>query len=261
MNRTTRSVLVLRAAALALCLIVLPGATGVRASEIRLPYGPGEFAQFAVKYGIIRAGTATLSVDEATFAGRPALHLVSTARSARFFDRIFRVDDRVESFTSADAQRSYRFERHIREGSYRKDEVVVFNHDLGKAVYSDGEKVDLVQDALCVLGAFYWVRTRDLQPGTDLHLNNHLDRENRRLRVRVLRRETVEVPAGTFPCVVVEPMLESAGIFRSEGSLTIWLTDDARRLPVRMRSKVKVGAITAELESFRSGTPAPPRGE
>jgi hypothetical protein len=75
--------------------------------------------------------------------------------------------------------------------------------------------------------------------------------------VRVVRRENVEVPAGTFRCLVVEPLLKSAGLFKQEGSLTIWLTDDARRMPVLMKSKVAVGSIAAELESFRMGRTVP----
>jgi hypothetical protein len=112
-----------------------------------------------------------------------------------------------------------------------------------------------------VLSAFYYVRTQPLAPGDSLEVPNHSDGKNYPLMVRVLRRETITVPAGTFTCLVVEPLLKTAGLFKQEGRLTIWLTDDARKMPVLMKGKVTVGSIVAELESFRMGRPPKLRGD
>jgi len=68
-------------------------------------------------------------------------------------------------------------------------------------------------------------------------------------------RERVKVPAGEFDCLVVEPVLEGEGLFQHEGKLTIWMTDDARKMPVLMKTKVKVGSIDASLREYRSGAP------
>ena len=245
-------------------LVVLPAVSAHADSSPRpvgsgvqmVPFGPGEESRFAIKFGFVRAGSASLSVEgPEMFAGRPAVRLISRARSSSFFSRIFRVEDHVESWWSVDDNLTLRFERHIREGDYRRDEVVVYDHHSGEAVYPDGSRVGFAPGSLDILAAFYWVRTRSLEPGLDLRVPSHNDKQNHDLRIRVLRREIVKVPAGEFPCVVVEPLLESAGLFRQEGRLTVWLTDDARRMPVKMKSKVKVGSITAELESYRPGAP------
>jgi hypothetical protein len=84
---------------------------------------------------------------------------------------------------------------------------------------------------------------------------NHNAGKNHQLGVRVLRRERIKVSAGSFDCIVIEPGLTAAGVFKQEGKLTIWLTDDARHMPVLMKSKVAVGSIVAELEKFRAGSP------
>lgn len=225
------------------------------------PFAPGEELRFAVKYGPVRAGEAVLAVTGPEFVeGRKAFRFRSTAESSRFFDTFFPVKDRVESVWDVERAIPLRFERHIREGKYKKDAMVRFDHAQGKAFYSNGKTSEFPAGSQDVLSAFYYVRGQDLSPGTSLQVPNHADGKNYPLEVRVLRRETVQVPAGTFACVVVEPLLKSAGLFKQEGNLTIWLTDDARRMPVLMKSKVAVGSIAAELESFRlaAGAPAAP---
>lgn len=227
-----------------------------------IPFAPGEELNFAVRYGVVRAGDAKLAVEGLEMVnGEPAYRLVSTARSSRFFSTFFEVKDRVESVWSVQRRVPLRFEKHIHEGSYTRNEVVRFDHEAGTAVYADGKVKEIPPGVQDVLSAFYYVRTQNLTPGDSLEVPNHSDGKNYPLVVRVLRRETITVPAGTFTCVVVEPMLKTAGLFKQEGRLTIWLTDDARKMPVLMKSKVTVGSIVAELESFRMGRPPRLKGE
>lgn len=227
-----------------------------------IPFAPGEELNFAVRYGVVRAGDAKLAVEGLEMVnGEPAYRLASTARSSRFFSTFFEVKDRVESVWSVQRRVPLRFEKHIHEGSYKRNEVVRFDHEAGTAVYADGKVKEIPPGAQDVLSAFYYVRTQNLTPGDSLEVPNHSDGKNYPLVVRVLRRETITVPAGTFTCVVVEPMLKTAGLFKQEGRLTIWLTDDARKMPVLMKSKVTVGSIVAELESFRMGRPPRLKGE
>lgn len=227
-----------------------------------IPFAPGEELNFAVRYGVVRAGDAKLAVEGLEMVnGEPAYRLVSTARSSRFFSTFFEVRDRVESVWSVKRRVPLRFEKHVHEGGYTRNEVVRFDHEAGTAVYADGKVKEIPPGAQDVLSAFYYVRTQNLTPGDSLEVPNHSDGKNYPLVVRVLRRETITVPAGTFTCVVVEPMLQTAGLFKQEGRLTIWLTDDARKMPVLMKSKVTVGSIVAELESFRMGRPPRLKGE
>jgi hypothetical protein len=222
-----------------------------------LPFGPGEELRFAVKYGVVRAGDASLAVEAMeTVDGEPALRLVSTARSSRFFSTFFEVKDRVESLWSVTRRLPLRFEKHIREGGYRRETALRFDHETLEVVDGKGKRWEILPGSQDVLSAFYFVRTRSLEPGDTLRVPNHSDGKNYPLDVEVIRRERVQVPAGTFSCIVVEPLLKTAGLFKQEGRLTIWLTDDSRRMPVLMKSKVAVGSIVAELESFRLGRPA-----
>jgi hypothetical protein len=73
------------------------------------------------------------------------------------------------------------------------------------------------------------------------------------MEVRVLGRQKVKTPAGTFSCVAIEPVLKAGGIFKNKGRLVIWLTDDERRMPVLMKSKVAVGSISVVLQEVKPG--------
>jgi hypothetical protein len=77
--------------------------------------------------------------------------------------------------------------------------------------------------------------------------------------VKVIGKEKVTVPAGTFDCFVIEPIMEAGGLFKNSGKLTIWITDDNRRIPVLMKSKIPVGSIDAVLQEFRPGGSAEAR--
>lgn len=232
------------------------------APTTHIPFAPGEEFEFAVKYGVVRAGDAKLAVEGLEMVnGEPAYRLASTARSSRFFSTFFEVKDRVESVWSVTRRVPLRFERHIHEGNYTRNEVVQFDPEAGTATYPKGKVKEIPPGAQDVLSAFYYVRTQNLAPGDSLEVPNHTDGKNYPLVVRVLRRETITVPAGTFTCLVVEPLLKTAGLFKQEGRLTIWLTDDARKMPVLMKGKVTVGSIVAELESFRMGRPPKLQGD
>ena len=218
-----------------------------------LPFAPGEELSFAVKYGMVRAGDAKLAVQPGKAAGN--YRLLSTAKSSRFFDTFFPVDDRIISEWSTGLRAPLEFEKRSREGKYKKDERLRFDHERGLALYGNGRREKMPSGSQDVLSAFYVVRAHKLLPGTSFEIPNHADGKNYQLVVKVHEREKVQVPAGQFSCVVVEPMLRTSGLFKQEGRLLIWLTDDARHMPVQMKSKIAVGSIVAELESFRMGQP------
>jgi Protein of unknown function (DUF3108) len=218
-----------------------------------LPFAPGEELNFAVKYGVVRAGDARLAVLPGKIDD--TYRLVSTAKSSRFFDTFFPVDDRIVSDWSPSLRVPLQFEKHSREGKYKKDVSLRFDPERALALYANGRREKIPAGTQDVLSAFYMVRSHKLVPGTSFEIPNHADGKNYQLVVKVHERETVEVPAGHFSCVIVEPLLRTSGLFKQEGRLLIWVTDDARHMPVQMKSKIAVGSIVAELESFRLGQP------
>ena len=216
-------------------------------------FGVGEWLHFDIGYGFINAGTATMEVKEVIDCnGRPAYQLISTAQSNKFFSSFFPVLDRVESIFDAVGLFSWRFEKDLREGNYRANRQCSFDQINHKVIYK-GDTIEVapyVQDALSIL---YFARTQRLEVGRSIFIENFTDGKKYPLEVRVLEREKIKVKAGEFDCLKIEPLLQSAGIFKHEGKLTVWLTNDRLRLPVLMKTKVVVGSITAELSDYRLG--------
>jgi len=213
-----------------------------------LPFGVGEVLTFSVRYSGIRAGTATMSVkDTVDCNGTTCFRFVSVAKSTMPFSLFFEVCDSVESWAECSTLLSRRYEKKLLEGSYRKNEIVLFDHHGKVAIYPNDRKVELADSARDVLAALYYVRTLNLEVGKRVFVMNHADKKNYPLEVRVLKKETIKVPAGTFECLVVEPILKATGIFEQKGRLTVWLTNDDRRIPVMMKSKIVIGSVEAVL--------------
>jgi hypothetical protein len=218
-------------------------------------FGVGERLVFSVGWEFVNAGTAVMEIPEVVkLDGRKCYHIVSTAKSNKVFSVFFEVDDRVESFMDVHGHYSLRYDKHLREGKFKADVSMVFDQENHLAIYDAGKDTLEVQEyAQDVLSAFYFVRTQELTVGRSLFVPNHADKKNYPLEVRVIRKEKVKVKAGEFDCLVVEPILQTPGIFEQKGSLTVWLTDDAAKMPVLMKSKVVIGSIVTELTSYQLG--------
>ena len=232
------------------------GAAGGRAAlgpsgEVAVPpFGVGERLLFEIKYGFVSAGTATLGIPEiVTERGYECYRIVSLAESNPFFSAFFTVRDIAESYLDTRELVPRRFEKRLREGDFRAHDLVLFDHDRHVALYPkrDDRLVPISVGAQDVLSSLYYVRMMDLSVGRSVFIENHADKKNYPLEIKVLRKERVRVPAGQFDCIVVEPSMRGAGLFSQKGRLTVWLTDDAARIPVLMKSKVVVGSISAVL--------------
>lgn len=216
-------------------------------------FGVGERLEFSITYGPIVAGNAVMQVKEITrYNKHKCFRLISTAKSSKFFSFFFKVDDRVESLMDVYGLYSLHFEKHLREGKYRADRYVDFDQKKHLA-FADGDTIPIQEYVQDALSSLYYVRTMNLQVGNSVFVENHSDKKNYSMEVKVLRRERVRVPAGEFDCLVVEPMLRASGIFKHKGKLTVWLTDDQFKIPVLMKSKVTVGSIASELKKFTLG--------
>ncbi len=216
-------------------------------------FGVGERLVFDVSYGFITAGEAVMSIPGYdTLSGRPCFHVMFTVNSLPSFSWIYRVQDRYETFIDVGTLAPWRFEQHIREGSYTRDFTADFNQIKHVAVTSEGTYPipTYVHD---IMSAFYFTRTLDFsasKPGDRIMLSNFYKDKSYDLAVKFLGQQELEVEAGTFKTIVVEPLIQEGGLFKSEGRIVIWLTDDERKVPVRVNTKVLIGSIDTELKEY-----------
>jgi hypothetical protein len=216
-------------------------------------FGVGERLEFEIAYGPIKAGTGVIEVKEITkLNGRDCYHVISTAKSNRVFSAFFKVEDRVDSYFDKQGLFTWRFEQHLREGKYRADRYAEYDQ-VNHIVTTNRGVFDVPAYVQDVLSSMYFVRTKELEVGDILYVDNHSGRKVYPLAIKVLRRERVEVPAGIFDCLVVEPMLKAGGLFKHEGRVQVWLTDDGKKMPVLMKTKVIIGTVDARLKHYHLG--------
>jgi hypothetical protein len=231
-------------------LILLASGSGAHAFHFGASYPVPEKLVYDLKWSFIKAGTATLSIEH-TVNGK--IRITSTAVSADWISVFYPVKDMIESIVEGEppwSSETYRLK--TREGRHRKDKEIRFYPEEGKAIYIDNRKNKVMEKEVPrgindPLSAFYRVRTRDLVPGNSSHVTVFDSKKVYDVEVKVLKKERVKVPAGEFDTILIKPLLTSEGIFARKGEIRIWLTDDEKKIPVRLKSKVKIGHIDAEL--------------
>jgi hypothetical protein len=110
-----------------------------------------------------------------------------------------------------------------------------------------------VQD---LISAFYYLRnfydTSSLKEGEDLRLNMFFDQENYLFKLRFLGRETIETAFGKVRCIKLRPFVQSGRVFSEQESVTLWVSDDQNKIPVKMRADLRVGSIDCDLDQFKN---------
>jgi len=222
-------------------------------------FGVGERLVFDVKYGYITAGEAEMHIGGfESIAGRKTYRIQFTVNSLPSFSWIYRVEDLYLTFIDFESIAPLRFEQHIQEGSYKRDFTADFDH-LNKIARTSEGQYPIPEYVHDILSAFYYVRTVDfsgLKTGDTIKLYNFYRDTSHELVVKLLGRQELEVGAGTFRSLVVEPLVKEGGLFKSEGRIVIWLTDDDLKIPIRVNTKVVIGSIDVELREY-SGLSGP----
>jgi hypothetical protein len=203
----------------------------------------------------VKAGTAVLEVvDE-----KDTLRVISTANSAGWVSVFYTVDDRVEAVLSKGKSQNFigqskNYRIKIREGKHRRDKEIVFDHAKHTALFMDHLAKDKDRKEYSVndnvfdpLSVLYYVRTMKLEVGKSAFVDVFDSKKLWNVEVQVLKKEKISTILGEVETIVIKPLLKSEGIFNRKGEILIWLTDDQKKIPVKMQSKVVVGAITATL--------------
>lgn len=223
-----------------------------------IPFAPGEKLEFVLRWENVPAGTATLEVMPLTTVDdQRAYHFVMTVRSNRVIDWIYKVRDRIDAFADVKMTRSLYYHKNQQEGRHRRNEVVVFDWASRQARYTNfGQKRDpipLEEGSFDPLSAFYFTRTADLEEGLQINRPVTDGKKNVIGRLSVIARETITLQDGqSYETFRVEPEMQHiGGVFKeSPGArIELWVTADARRIPVRIRSKVIIGHFIGELVS------------
>lgn len=226
--------------------------SGIRALQ------PGEILTYDISWSrLLSAGTAVMEIKRETLpGGRPGLLFVITGRSIGAVDRVFPVNDTVQSTFDPQTMESLFFRLRLSQGKKQMRREVVFDHP-GKTVTSrlndDVPKtLDIPEHTQDALSSLYYLRTiEDFTIGRVITVNVFDGNKNWAIEVITLGRETVRTPAGEFAAIKVKTRPLYEGVFQNKGEVFIWLTDDSRKVPVLMKSTIKIGSFVFSLTHMK----------
>jgi len=240
-----------------LMLICIGGPNHALAKPHAIPFAPGERLVFQLSWTFIPAGEAVMEIQpHASVNGEEAWHFVMTATSNSFVDAFYKVRDRIDAFTDTKMNHSVLYKKKQREGSTDRDVVVTFDHQNQTVQYTNYKEklkpLAIMPGAFDPLSAFYYIR------GLDMTKDSPIERpvtDGKKCVIgilRVIKRETIKVPSGTYDTWLIEPDLRHVGgVFKKSknAKLQLWVTADSRRIPVKIKSRVAVGSFVGELLS------------
>ncbi len=226
----------------------------------RVPFGVGERLEYDVKFGFpllpaVHVGSGAMEVSGIdTVRGRETWH---TAFSVRGGVKVYHVDDRYESWFDTHTLSSLRYLQDINEGNYDRQRRYEIFPDRRQFVLDSQPPEPSVDRPLDEGSFLYFLRTIVLAVGKDTSFDNYFRPERNPVRIRVLRKEKIRVPAGEFNAIVVQPVIVSSRIFSEGGRAEVWLSDDDNRIMLQMKSKLPFGSLNLYLKSYRPPTPPP----
>lgn len=225
----------------------------------------GEWFRFKMSYsGFFKAGNATLSVDETTLNGKPVFHVVGKGWTTGAIKWFFKVKDKYESYFDTKSNLPYKFIRNIDEGGHKKNIEIDFDQENKTALvfnkkYNRKRTIETKPNVQDMVSTFYYLRNKldvsSLKAGDEITLDMFFDEENYGFKLKYLGEETIKVKLNGSSCKVnalkFRPYVMAGRVFKEEESLTLWVSNDKNKVPLRVKADLAVGSLRADLEAFK----------
>jgi hypothetical protein len=220
----------------------------------------GERFIFRVNYGFISAGYATLEIKNATLNNKNVFHVIGKGYTTGVSKFFFKVSDTYESYIDMENGNPYQFVRKIDEGGYTKNQEGFFNPAENKILVKDykhnTEKTFAIpKNTQDILSSFYYLRNYPnidkMKPGEFAEIDMFFDDKTTKFRLKFIGREDIKTKFGVVSTMIFRPLVQTGRVFKEEESLTIWISDDQNKIPLRIKASLLVGAIKADLDSYK----------
>ncbi len=223
-------------------------------------YTTGEWLKMRIHYGVVNAGYATLEVKEATKNNKKVHHVIGKGWTIGMTKFFFKVDDNYESYFDKETGKPYQFVRKIDEGGYTKNQVGYFNQNKNtvwvKDYKHDKEKTIAVpEEVQDIVSSYYYLRNHPkidkLNVGESIAIDMFFDGETTKFKLKFLGREDISTKFGKVSCMIFRPYVQAGRVFQEEESLTVWVSDDDNKIPIRVKASLAVGSLKADIEAFK----------
>ncbi|MBU2995691.1 DUF3108 domain-containing protein [Cellulophaga baltica] len=223
-------------------------------------YKTGEWLKFRIHYGIFNASEATLHVTTDKLDGKNVYKIHGEGKTTGLARAFFRVDDVYQSYINPANGHPYKFIRKINEGGYTKDVEINFNHQKKLAVLNDKKNdkkmnFDIQTGVQDLISAFYYIRNKyeisDLTKNDFIQLDMLFDDDGVfPFKLKYLGKEILKTKYGKVECLKFRPYVQSGRVFKEEESLSLWVSNDKNKIPVRIKADIAVGSIKADLDGY-----------
>ncbi len=223
-------------------------------------FGVGEWFKFRIHYGIVNAGYATLEIKEDTKNSKKVFHAIGRGYTTGMTKLFFKVDDDYESFFDKETGNPYQFIRKIDEGGYTKNQEGFFNQASDKILVKDyknktEKSFEVPENVQDILSTFYYLRNHPnidkLKTGESIAIDMFFDDETTKFKLKYIGKEDLKTKFGTIPTMIFRPYVQAGRVFKEQESLTVWISDDDNKMPIRIKASLAVGSIKADLDGFK----------
>lgn len=221
----------------------------------------GEWFKFKMSYsGFLKAGNATLQVNETVLNGKQVYHVVGKGWTTGAIKWFFKVEDRYESYFDKRSIVPYKFIRKIDEGGHKKDIEIDFDQTKQEASvhnkkHNTKKSFTTKPNIQDMVSTFYYLRdninTKSLKTGDEVKLDMFFDEENYGFKLKYLGKENLDTKFGTVEALMFRPYVMAGRVFKEEESLTLWVSNDKNKIPLRIKADLAVGSLRADLEAFK----------
>lgn len=230
-------------------------------SQTESAFDTGEWFKFRMSYsGWMKAGNATLQIKDDIINEKSVYHVVGKGWTTGAIKWFFKVKDRYESYFDKQTGLPYKFIRDINEGGYTKKLEIDFDQTNQKAYINDKKHkktfiIDTKPNIQDMVSAYYYLRNKIdvsmLKPGDEIRTDMFFDKENYGFKLKYLGKEVIRTKFGKVRTLKFRPYVMAGRVFKEEESLTLWVSNDKNRIPLRIKADLAIGSLRADLEAFK----------
>jgi hypothetical protein len=220
----------------------------------------GEKVEYRVHYGFINAAEAKVEIarNVSVVNNKPCFKINATGRTVGAFDLISRVRDNWRSYVDTVSIVPHMFYRNIQENKYRKEETVVFHHDKDQAISTvkgETKSYKIPNNIHDIISGYFYLRTLNFErinEGEVIEVPTFFDGEIYKLRIRYVGKDVIKTKFGKIKVLRLNPLIPDNKLFKGEGAVKLWVSDDINRIPLKAEVDLAIGSLEMDIKSVKN---------
>lgn len=218
-------------------------------------YQPGELLKYRIHYGAINAGIVSMSVspNAQNISGKNSYAVKVEGETVRSFEWAYKVRDKFESWIDQGSQAPLRYAKTLRENDYFAQDIAIYDHENAKLRNKKGE-ITIPKYTQDIASAIYYLRNLDYNKAalnTQFPVDVYIDNEIYKLPITYKGKEIIKTDIGKVRCIKLKPQLVVDRVFAKADAMTVWVSDDENRIPIRIQTDIRVGSLKVDITQYQ----------